>query len=51
MNIQLEEHIDLLPDIDLGQRIIGEYKGKTRGPNIVFFGGIHGKTGTPYRLY
>jgi len=42
MNIQLNEHIELLPDVDLQQRIIGKYEGNSKGPNIVFFGGIHG---------
>ncbi len=42
MNINLEEHIESLPDIDLQRRIIGKCEGKKQGPNIVFFGGIHG---------
>ncbi len=42
MHINLEEHIDLLPEVDLKQRIIGKYLGKKSGPNIIFFGGIHG---------
>jgi len=42
MNIHLEEHIKSLPEVDLQRRIIGKYEGKKRGPNIIFFGGIHG---------
>lgn len=42
MHIHLEEHTDLLPNVDLTQRIIGKYEGKYSGPNLVFFGGIHG---------
>jgi len=42
MNIQAAEHIDILPELDLSQRIIGKYEGDLAGPNLVFFGGIHG---------
>ena len=38
----LVDHKDSLPEIDLSQRIIGTYKGQHPGPNLIFFGGIHG---------
>lgn len=42
MQIHLEEHTDLLPKVDLNQRIIGKFEGDNQGPNLVFFAGIHG---------
>ena len=36
------ENIDLFPDLGRIRRIIGEFRGNKAGPNIVFFGGIHG---------
>jgi hypothetical protein len=38
----LSEKIDKLPGISSPTRLIGQYFGKKPGPNIVFFGGIHG---------
>lgn len=38
----VDEHIEPLPELALDHRIIGKYEGKSPGPNIVFFGGIHG---------
>jgi len=34
--------IDLFPKLDLLQRNIGGFNGNKKGPNLVFFGGIHG---------
>jgi hypothetical protein len=42
MSLSPEAHIDPLTEIDFKQRIIGKYLGNRPGPNIVFFGGIHG---------
>lgn len=36
------ENIDLFPELGLINRNIGEFRGNKPGPNIVFFGGIHG---------
>lgn len=38
----VDEHIELLPKLSIDQRIIGKFEGRKPGPNIVFFGGIHG---------
>ena len=42
MSFTLEDHIDQLPKTDLTQRVIGTYLGEKPGPNLIFFGGIHG---------
>jgi hypothetical protein len=42
MEIQLAEHTDLLPSVDLSQRIIGKFEGSRPGPNLIFFAAIHG---------
>lgn len=42
MASEVDEHIELLPEISIDQRILGKYEGRKPGPNIVFFGGIHG---------
>jgi len=36
------EDVQLFPDLNKLKRSIGEYSGNRPGPNIVFFGGIHG---------
>ncbi len=42
MTSLIDEHISLLPELAIDQRVIGKYEGSTPGPNLVFFGGIHG---------
>ena len=34
--------IDILPELDSIQRDIGTFLGNKPGPNLIFFGGIHG---------
>ncbi|MCG8308129.1 MAG: succinylglutamate desuccinylase/aspartoacylase family protein [Cytophagales bacterium] len=34
--------IDILPKLDSIQRVIGKHTGNKPGPNLIFFGGIHG---------
>jgi hypothetical protein len=38
----IAEQTVAFPEVDLTKRIIGSYSGNTPGPNLVFFGGIHG---------
>ena len=37
-----DQHFNTLPELSIEQRIIGKYEGNRPGPNVVFFGGIHG---------